>query len=115
MRGWLAAVGLCLLVVAVGSLCIWALTLWNLRRLDGVPPLSWGAVALVWAYAFGFTVVIVLVLVAVAVALWLAEAARSTTSLPSTAPTPPYVPAPSLRRRLRPLSSRSRHARPEQT
>ena len=73
MRGWQAAVGLCLLVVAVGCLCIWALTLWNLRRLGEVHPLSWDAVALVWAYAFGFTAIVVLVLIAVAVALWLAE------------------------------------------
>jgi hypothetical protein len=94
MRGWLAAVGSCLLVVAVGSLCVWALTLWNLRRLGEVPPLSWDAVSLVWAYAFGFTAVVVLVLVAVAVALWLAEAARSTTPLPSTAPTPPLCARP---------------------
>jgi len=100
MRGWLAAVGLSLLAIAVGSLCVWALILWNLRELGGVPPLSWGAVALVWVYAFGFTAVVVLVLVAVAVTLWLAEAARSTTPLPSTAP---------------PLSSRPRRARPEQT
>ena len=88
MRGWPAAVGLCLLVVAVGSLCIWALTLWNLSRLGEVPPLSWDAVALVWVYAFGFTAIVMLVLVAVAVALWLAEVGRSATT-PSSAILPP--------------------------
>jgi TRAP-type C4-dicarboxylate transport system permease small subunit len=94
MRGWSAAVALCLSVIAVGSLCVWALTLWNLRRLGEVPPLSWDAVALVWVYAAGFTAIVVLVLIAVAVALWLAEAARSTTTLPSTAPTPPLCARP---------------------
>jgi hypothetical protein len=88
MRGWPAAVGLCLLVVAVGSLCVWALTLWNLRGLAEAPPLSWGAVALVWAYAFGFTAIVVLVLIAVAVILWLAEVGRSATTPSSAAPPP---------------------------
>jgi TRAP-type C4-dicarboxylate transport system permease small subunit len=82
MRGWAAAVGLCLLVVAVGSLCIWALTLWSLRRLGEVPALSWGAVALVWVYAAGFTAVVVLVLIAVAVVLWLAETRRRECATP---------------------------------
>jgi hypothetical protein len=90
MGRWLAAVAVRLLITAAGSLCIWLLTLWNLRRLGEVPPLSWDAVALVWVYAIGFTAIVVLFLVAVAVALalWLAETGRSATTPSSAAPPP---------------------------
>ena len=69
------AVGLCLLVTAVGVACIWELTRWNLEKLEKVEPLSWDAVGLVWSYAFGFTAIIVLLLVALAVILALASLA----------------------------------------
>jgi hypothetical protein len=60
-------------VMAVGVVCIWGLTRWNLGKLEKVEPLSWDAVGLVWAYAFGFTAIIVLLLVATAVVLALAS------------------------------------------
>ena len=69
------AVGLCLLVTAVGVASIWELTRWNLEKLENVEPLSWDAVGLVWAYAFGFTAIVVLLLVALAVILALASLA----------------------------------------
>jgi hypothetical protein len=75
MKGVLVAVGLCLLVIAVGVVCIWELTRWNLSMLKKVEPLSWDAVGLVWAYAFGFTAIIVLLLVALALILALASLA----------------------------------------
>jgi nitrogen fixation-related uncharacterized protein len=88
MKSVLLAVGLSLLVTAVGVACIWELTRWNLSALKNVEPLSWDAVSLVWAYAFGFTAVVVLVLIAVAVLLWLAEVGRSATTPSSAAPPP---------------------------
>ena len=89
MKSVLLAVGLCLLVIAAGAMCIWELTRWNLEKLEKVEPLSWDAVGLVWSYAFGFTAIVVLLLVAVAVVLWLAEAGCSATTPSSIAP-PPY-------------------------
>jgi uncharacterized membrane protein len=47
MERALVAVGLCLSIIAVGCPCVWALTLWNLRKLSEVPLLSWDAVTLV--------------------------------------------------------------------
>ena len=75
MKSVLLAVGLCLLVIAAGAMCIWELTRWNLEKLEKVEPLSWDAVGLVWAYAFGFTAIIVLLLVALALILALAPLA----------------------------------------
>jgi hypothetical protein len=40
MKSLLVAVGLCLLVMAVGVVCIWELTRWNLSALKKVEPLS---------------------------------------------------------------------------
>jgi hypothetical protein len=75
MKSLQVAVGLCLLVTAVGVASIWELTRWNLEKLENVEPLSWDAVGLVWAYAFGFTAIVVLLLVALAVILALASLA----------------------------------------
>ena len=75
MKSVLVAVGLSLLVIAVGAACIWELTRWNLSALKKVEPLSWDTVNLVWSYAFGFTAIIVLLLVALAVILALASLA----------------------------------------
>jgi hypothetical protein len=73
MKGVLVAVGLSLLVMAVGVVCIWELTRWNLSALKKVEPLSWDAVGLVWSYAFGFTAIVMLLLVALALILALAS------------------------------------------
>jgi hypothetical protein len=75
MKGVLVAVGLCLLLTAVGVVCIWELTRWNLSMLKNVEPLSWDAVGLVWSFAFGFTAIIVLLLVTLAVILALVSLA----------------------------------------
>jgi putative exporter of polyketide antibiotics len=58
----------------IGYACylILDLTRKNLEALSRVPPLSWDAVSLVWAYAFGFTAIIVLLLATLAVILALA-------------------------------------------
>ena len=75
MKSLQVAVGLSLLVTAVGVACIWELTRWNLSALKNVEPLSWDAVGLVWSYAFGFTAIVVLLLVAIALILALASLA----------------------------------------
>jgi len=46
----------------------------NLEALSRVPPLSWDAVSLVWAYAFVFTAVVVMLLIALAAILLAYEA-----------------------------------------
>jgi putative exporter of polyketide antibiotics len=55
----------------VGYTCylILDLTKKNLEALSRVPPLSWDAVCLVYAYAFGFTAIVVLLLVALTAVL----------------------------------------------
>ena len=75
MKSVLVAVGLCLLVIAVGVACVWELTRRNLSMLEKVEPLSWDAVRLVYAYAFGFTAIVVILLVTIAVVLALASLA----------------------------------------
>jgi len=75
MKSVLLAVGLCLLVIAVGVVCIWELTRWNLEKQEKVEPLSWDAVRLVYAYAFGFTAIVMILLIAIAVVLALASLA----------------------------------------
>jgi hypothetical protein len=88
MKSVLVAVGLCLLVIAVGVVCIWELTRWNLSALKKVEPLSWDAVSLVWSYALGFTTIVMLLLIAIAAILLLAEMGYSATT-PSSIALPP--------------------------
>lgn len=84
MKSVLLAVGLCLLVIAMGVACIWELTRWNLEKQEKVEPLSWDAVRLVYAYAFGFTAIVIILLIAIAVVL-------ASTSLACRAGSHPYA------------------------
>jgi len=68
----------------VGYACylILDLTRKNLEALSRVPPLSWDAVDLVWAYAFGFTAIVVMLLVALAAILFAYEACNRYVFIP---------------------------------
>ena len=69
MKRFAAAVGITFGLVGYACYLILDLTKKNLEALSRIPPLSWDAVSLVWAYAFGFTAIIVLLLVAMALIL----------------------------------------------
>jgi hypothetical protein len=75
VKRFAATVGITFGLVGYTCYLILDLTRKNLEALSRVPPLSWDAVGLVWAYAFGFTAIIVLLLVALALILALASLA----------------------------------------
>jgi putative exporter of polyketide antibiotics len=72
VKRFAAAVGVTFGLIGYACYLILDLTKKNLEALSEVPPLSWDAVHLVYAYAFGFTAIIVLLLAALAVILALA-------------------------------------------
>ncbi|MCC6049735.1 MAG: hypothetical protein LM580_03460 [Thermofilum sp.] len=74
MKRFAATVGISFGLVGYACYLILDLTKKNLEALSRVPPLSWDAVSLVWAYAFGFTVIVVPLLVALAAILVAYEA-----------------------------------------
>jgi hypothetical protein len=88
VKRFAATVGITFGLIGYACYLILDLTRKNLEALSSVPPLSWDAVGLVWAYAIGFTAIVVLLLIAVAVVLLLAETGRSATTLSSIAPSP---------------------------
>jgi len=73
MRRWALALGLGLLLTLLAAAALLQLARWNLEALARVPPLSWEAVGLVWAYAVAFTLITLLLLAAVAALLLAAE------------------------------------------
>jgi len=64
VKRFAATVGITFGLIGYACYLIFDLTRKNLEALSSVPPLSWDAVSLVWAYAFGFTAIVVLLLVA---------------------------------------------------
>jgi putative exporter of polyketide antibiotics len=74
VKRFAATVGITFGLVGYACYLILDLTKKNLEALSRVPPLSWDAVSLVWAYAFVFTAVVVMLLVALAAVLAVYEA-----------------------------------------
>jgi putative exporter of polyketide antibiotics len=69
VKRFAAAVGASFGLIGYACYLIHELTRKNLEALSRVPPLSWDAVHLVYAYAFGFTAIVVLLLIALAAVL----------------------------------------------
>jgi putative exporter of polyketide antibiotics len=69
VKRFAATVGVSFGLVGYACYLIFDLTRKNLEALSRVPPLTWDAVRLVYAYAFGFTAVVVLLLIALAAVL----------------------------------------------
>jgi putative exporter of polyketide antibiotics len=69
VKRFAATVGVSFGLVGYACYLILDLTRKNLEALSRVPPLSWDAVHLVYAYAFDFTAVVVLLLIALAAIL----------------------------------------------
>jgi putative exporter of polyketide antibiotics len=74
VKRFAAAVGVTFGLVGYACYLIFDLTRRNLEALSRVPPLSWDAVSLVWAYTFVFTAIVVMLLVALAAVLAVYEA-----------------------------------------
>jgi putative exporter of polyketide antibiotics len=82
VKRFAATVGITFGLVGYACHLIFDLTKKNLEALSRVPPLSWDAVHLVYAYAFGFTAVVVLLLVALAAVLAVYEASERYVFIP---------------------------------
>jgi hypothetical protein len=73
VKRFAATVGVSFGLIGYACYLILDLTRKNLEALSSVPPLSWDAVSLVWAYAFVFTAVVVMLLIALAAILFAYE------------------------------------------
>ena len=82
MKRFAATVGVSFGLIGYACYLILDLTKKNLEALSRVPPLSWDAVLLVYAYAFGFTAVVVLLLIALAAVLFAYKAGERYVFIP---------------------------------
>jgi putative exporter of polyketide antibiotics len=76
VKRFAATVGITFGLLGYACYLILDLTKKNLEALSRVPPLSWDAVHLVYAYAFGFTAIILLLLVVLAAVLAVHETSQ---------------------------------------